>query len=63
MKYYKFDVVKLSNGNKAIILNMQNKKEYFVNIINSNGESLGNKLISYNEIDKLVYSKKRELTI
>lgn len=56
MKYKKFDVVELKNGNRATILQYQGK-EYFTEVVNAYGITLGRQLISNDDISKLVYSK------
>lgn len=35
MRYNKFDVIELKNGNKAIIINKNNRNQYIAKIINS----------------------------
>ncbi len=56
MKIHKFDVVKLKDKNKATILDVK-EDGYLAEIVNSIGETLGNKIISDNDIDKIIFSK------
>ena len=50
MKLKIFDVVELNDNNRATILNINNK-EYLAEIVNSAGISLGNRIITYNDIN------------
>lgn len=43
MRYNKFDVIELKNGNKAIIINKNNRNQYIAKIINSNGVTIEKK--------------------
>lgn len=56
MKYKRFDVLKLNNGNKATILDTNNRN-YYVEIIDSNGNRVYIKHIEENEIAKMIFSK------
>ncbi len=60
MKYKRFDVVELKNDNKATILDIKENNEYFVEIVDSNGTTIGNKIITNSEIKRVVYSKQKE---
>ena len=51
-----FDVVELNNGNKATILDINNR-EYYVEIVDSNGNRVDIRNISENEIAKRIFSK------
>lgn len=57
MKLKRFDVVELTNGNKATIMDIMNNIEYFVEIVDSKGNTIDRKNITEDEIEKIVYSK------
>ena len=57
MKLKRFDVVELTNGNKAAIMDIINNKEYFVEIVDSKGNTIDKKNITEDEIKKIEYSK------
>lgn len=57
MKLKRFDVVELTNGNKATIIDIINNREYFVEIVDSKGNTIDRKNITEDEIEKIVYSK------
>ena len=57
MKLKRFDVVELTNGNKATIMDIINNREYFVEIVDSKGNTIDKKNITEDEIEKIVYSK------
>lgn len=57
MKLKRFDVVKLTNGNKTTIIDIINNREYFVEIVDSKGNTIDRKNITEDEIKKIVYSK------
>ena len=57
MRYKRFDVVELKNDTKATILDIKENNEYFVEIVDSNGTTIGNKIIINSEIKRVVYSK------
>lgn len=57
MRYNKFDVIELKNGNKAIIINKNNRNQYIAKIINSNGVTIEKKAIKDKEISKIPYKK------
>ena len=56
MKIKKFNVVELNNGNRATILEVLDGK-YLAEIINSYGITLDKRIITENEINKVIYSK------
>ena len=58
MKYKRFDVVELNNGNKATILDTNNR-DYYVEIVDSGGNRIDIKYIGENEISKMVFSKQK----
>lgn len=61
MKIKKFDVVELKDNKRATILdNTKNKNEYLAEIVNAYGITLGNKIISSSDINRVVYSKSIE---
>ena len=57
MRYNKCDVIELKNGNKAIIINKNNRNQYIAKIINSNGVTIEKKAIKDKEISKILYKK------
>lgn len=57
MKYKRFDVVELNNGNRATILDLK-KNCYNVEIVNSYGITLDKKIISNDEIKGLICPSK-----
>lgn len=57
MRYNKFNVIELKNGNKAIIINKNNRNQYIAKIINSNGVTIEKKAIKDKEISKILYKK------
>lgn len=57
MRYNKFDVIELKNGNKAIIINKNNRNQYIAKIINSNGVTIEKKAIKDKKISKILYKK------
>lgn len=61
MKLKRFDVVELKNNNRATILEEKNNNQYFVEVVNSYGITLGNKIISNNEIEKIIYPIEKKL--
>lgn len=58
MKIKKFNVVELKNGNRATILEVLGNK-YLTEIVNAYGITLDKKIITENEIAKVIYNKKR----
>lgn len=56
MKIKKFNVVELNNGNRATILEVLDGK-YLAEIVNSYGITLDKRIITENEINKVIYSK------
>ena len=57
MKINKFNVVKLKDSNKAIILSVDNKKQYLAEIVNKQGITVDKKIITKDEIEKVIYNK------
>ena len=58
MKYKRFDVVELNNGNKATILDTNNRN-YYVEIVDLEGNRVDIKQIEESEIAKMIFSKQR----
>lgn len=58
MKLNRFDVVELYNGNKATILDVKNK-EYYVEIVDSEGNTIDNRNITDIEIKEILVSKSK----
>lgn len=58
MKLKIFDVVELKDNNRATILNINNK-EYLAEVVNSAGISLGNRIITDNDINKVILAKSK----
>lgn len=56
MKYKRFDVVELNNGNKATILDINNR-EYCVEILDPNGNRVSIINIVEDEISKVIFAK------
>ena len=56
MKYKQFDVVVLKNENRATILSIIDTK-YNVEIVNKKGKRIEMKLITDEEIDRLLFRK------
>ena len=57
MKINKFNVVKLKDSNKAIILSVDNKKQYLAEIVDKQGKTIDKKKITKDEIEKVIYNK------
>ena len=59
MKINKFDVVELKNGNRATILDINEKNNYFVEIVNAYGITIEkNKIINVREVNRVIYVNK-----
>lgn len=58
MKYKRFDVVELNNGNKATILDTNNK-DYYVEIVDLEGNRVDIKFIEENKISKMIFPKQK----
>lgn len=59
MKLKIFDVVELNDKNRATILNIKNN-EYLVEIVNSAGVSIGNKIIADKDINRIIIKKQKK---
>lgn len=57
MRYKRFDVVELNNGNRATILDVENNC-YNVEIVNPYGITIDKKYITNTEIKQLIHSSK-----
>ena len=57
MKINKFNVVKLKDNNNAIILSVDNKKQYLAEIVNKQGKTVNKRIITKDEIEKVIYNK------
>ena len=56
MKLKRFEVVELSNGNKATILDINNN-EYYAEIVDDKGNTIDNRNITEDEIKKVFIHK------
>lgn len=59
MKIKRFNVVELNNGNRATIIDIKGKNEYFAEIVNAYGITLENRIITDDEIKSIIYSKEQ----
>lgn len=57
MKIDKFDVVELKDNNRATILDKESKNKYFAEIVNSYGITLEKRIITSDEISKVIHKK------
>lgn len=60
MRIKQFDVVELKNKNKAIILNIEKRKMYLAKIINNDRITSQTKIITNDDIVKIIYKKNKE---
>ena len=58
MKLKRFEVVELSNGNKATILDI-NSNDYYAEIVDDKGNTVDNRIIKEDEIKKVLIHKDR----
>ena len=58
MKIDKFYVVKLKDNNKAIILAKDKRNQYLAEIIDKKGITVDKRIITKDEINRVIYSKK-----
>lgn len=56
MRIKKFDVVELSNNNRATILETD-KNQYFAEIVDNKGATIERRYITQDEIKKVIYTK------
>lgn len=59
MKIDKFNVVELHDGNRATIIDIKGKNEYFAEIVNVYGQTVAKRDITDNEIKHIIYSKEK----
>ncbi len=50
MKIYRFNVVELKDGNRATIIDVRGKKEYFAEVVNAYGQTVTKRNIIDEEI-------------
>lgn len=60
MKIKQFDVVELKDKNKAIIKKINKRNSYLVEVINEKGIKVGEKTIADIDINKMLYSRRKE---
>lgn len=60
MRIKQFDVVKLKNNKKAIIKKIYKRKNYLIEIISNDRTKIEQKIITYKDIDDVIYSKKKD---
>ncbi len=60
MKIDKFYVVKLKDNNKAIILAKNKRNQYLAEIIDKKGITVDKRIITKDEINRVIYSKKEK---
>ena len=61
MKINKFYVVKLKDNNKAIILAKDKRNQYLAEIIDKKGITVDKRIITKDEINRVIYSKKEKI--
>lgn len=61
MKIDKFYVVKLKDNNKAIILAKDKRNQYLAEIIDKKGITVDKRIITKDEINRVIYSKKEKM--
>mgnify|MGYP005775429815 FL=1 len=61
MKIDKFYVVKLKDNNKAIILTKDKRNRYLAEIIDKKGMTVDKRIITKDEINRVIYSKKEKM--
>jgi len=59
MKIDRFNVVELKDGNRATIIDIKGKNEYFAEIVNAYGVTVDKKVITDDEIKNIIYSKEK----
>ena len=60
MQIDKFYVVKLKDNNKAIILAKDKRNQYLAEIIDKKGITVDKRIITKDEINRVIYSKKEK---
>lgn len=58
MKIKRFNVVELKDNNRATILEVIKNNHYFAEIVNAYGITLENKIITDEDIKRVIYAKK-----
>lgn len=61
MQIDKFYVVKLKDNNKAIILTKDKRNRYLAEIIDKKGMTVDKRIITKDEINRVIYSKKEKM--
>ena len=61
MQIDKFYVVKLKDNNKAIILAKDKRNQYLAEIIDKKGITVDKRIITKDEINRVIYSKKEKM--
>ena len=61
MKIDRFYVVKLKDNNKAIILAKDKRNQYLAEIIDKKGITVDKRIITKDEINRVIYSKKEKI--
>ncbi len=61
MQIDKFYVVKLKDNNKAIILAKDKRNQYLAEIIDKKGITVDKRIITKDEINRVIYSKKEKI--
>lgn len=57
MKIKKFDVVEMKDDNRATILEVKGNNEYLAEIVNAYGVTVDNKIITNENISKIIFQK------
>lgn len=60
MKINKFNVVKLKDNNKAIILSVDNKKQYLAEIVDKQGKTIDKKKLQKMKLKRLFIIRKKD---
>lgn len=59
MKIDRFNVVEMKDGNRATIIDVKGKSEYFAEVVNAYGQTVAKRNITDEEIQKVIYSKEK----
>lgn len=60
MRIKRFNVVELNDNNRATILDIRKKNEYYAEIVNPYGITIDKKIITDDDISKIIYQKANE---
>ena len=60
MQIDKFYVVKLKDNNKSLILAKDKRNQYLAEIIDKKGITVDKRIITKDEINRVIYSKKKK---